>query len=124
MQITIRAIENNSRTDNIAILNGLRVEIIDAPELIGSEKQVAWAADIREQSIALLAKKALAALIKGNGVTYDADELDAAIARINNEMMTQLADMLQDATLAKAWIENRHMSAPSLFQAVIKHGAV
>lgn len=117
MQITIHAIENNSRTDNIAILNGLRVEIIDAPVLVGSEKQVSWATDIREQSIAILAKKALGTLIKGNRVTYDADELDAAIARINNEMMTVIAKRLEPITDARIWIDNRGLDAAQIAKA-------
>ena len=117
MQITIHALESNARSGDTAILNGLQVEITDAPALTGSEKQAAWAAEIREESIRLLADKALMALTKVNNGLYDAAELDAAIAKINTELMPRAAAGVSGITSAKIWIDNRGLDAGRVIQA-------
>ena len=118
MIIIITAIENNNRdSNNTAILNGIAVEIANAPDLIGSEKQVAWASQIRKDSVALLAKAALAKIAPGNGTLYNGGELDAAIARINAELMPRLAPMIAKITSARVWIDNRGLDAARVAQA-------
>lgn len=116
MKIIIHTIENNQRKNGEAVLNGLRVEVIDATAIEGSEKQVAWANEIREQSIVKLANKALATVAKSwdNGTHYNAEELDAGIARINNEMMPVIAKRLESVTSARTWIDNRHLDAAQI----------
>lgn len=117
MQITIHALESNARSSDTAILNGLRVEITDAPTLTGSEKQAAWAAEIREESIRLLAEKALLALTKVSNGLYAAAELDAAIEKINAELMPRAAAGIASITSAKIWIDNRGLDAGRVMQA-------
>ena len=121
MNITITTIENNSRdSSNNAILNGLNVEIDNGSKLTGSEKQIAWATQIRKDAILLLAKTALSKICKTDGTLFNGDELDAAITQINSELMPRLATMIEPITSSRVWIDNRGLDAARVAQAVAK----
>lgn len=105
MEIKVTAIEKNTRRNGVAIVNGVNVEIIDAPALAGSEKQVAWAADIRAALIRDTMMDQLTRML--GGTTVDADKLDNAISQINAHQ-AQLATPIANVTAAKKWIDNRN----------------
>lgn len=108
MQITISYKEINTRREGDNVISNPQIiaTLADASELTGSEKQVAWAQDLRIGSIRYLAEKMIFAETKvGNGL-YDVAQLDAAISKING-LFPKVADKLAAITSAKVWINGR-----------------
>lgn len=102
MQITVKAIEVNARRNGVAILNGVEVNI-DHINMQGSEKQIAWADKIARQDIRVMIE-ARVRKASTNGL-YDAQELDALIAKLNAELVDVAARI--DGKHASLWIDNR-----------------
>lgn len=116
MQISVSITELNARIDGIATVNGINVIITDSP-LSGSEKQVAWAEDIRRKSVLMLADKALNMLTTSDSLlSVDGSELDAAVERINSEICPAIAAKIDGITDARTWIDNRGLDAAYVAQ--------
>jgi len=89
--------------------SGFDVEILDAPALTGSPKQVAWAETIRAASIKdfVVAGMERKQLPDGRWLkreTWLSPEVDAAVAQIN-AAVAPAAAKLAAYTAAKDWIE-------------------
>lgn len=72
------------------------------PRLSGSEKQVAWASEIREAAIPQIQIGAQSIQVSDLYSEAAREELRLAIARVANEMIANES--------AKWWIDNRHFS--------------
>lgn len=76
------------------LLNGIDIAISDAPVLTGSEKQIAYANDIREDAIRDACKSAIGRV-----------KLSVAAIAALNEQVVPMAAKLAAHTTAKSWIE-------------------
>jgi hypothetical protein len=89
-------------------VNGYKVEIIDAPVLTGTDKQMAWAEAIRDAAIKDVAAAARRVRIKTGRRLEDHDwrgpEFEEDLQMVN-EMLASIAAALASVTEAKAWIE-------------------
>lgn len=105
MQIIVSAPIYKGQTE---LVNGYKIEIVDAPALVGTEKQVAWAEDIRKGAIEDFVHAGLRAR-KADGrrlidAAFRTEAWEAAIAEAN-EVLKEYAAKLATITDAKAWIE-------------------
>ena len=92
------------------VISGHAVEIIDAPALAGTDKQVAYAADIRASSIKDFVEVMVWRQMRTPEGRWlkDATFASAAILALvdqANAGLAQLADVMARATDAKQWIE-------------------
>lgn len=105
MQIIVSAPIYKGQTETI---NGYKIEIVDAPALVGTEKQVAWAEDIRKAAIEDLVMAGLRARKVDGRPLADAsirtEAWETALAEAN-DALKQFAAKLATITDAKAWIE-------------------
>lgn len=115
MNITISIIENNERRGNLANINGVRVEV-EGATIAGSDKQVAWATQIMEDTLRQAARSALQRLGVHFDRLNDAAALDAAVEKVNG-MMSILAGRLANTSAAR-WIDNRNLHPRMLLDLV------
>lgn len=80
------------------MLIGIEAQIIDAPALIGTLKQIVYANDIRDGAIRDMCQ---AAIKRGGPVSIE------TIERLNNQV-TPIAAKLATITNAKTWIETNN----------------
>lgn len=114
MQITVTPRYNVSAVKGEnpeAGFNHAQIDIVDAPALTGSEKQVAWAERIREEAIldmldTILRRAGLAGQSRPSFLT---DAHLATLAKLN-EGAARLAADLATVTDARAWIDARGVS--------------
>lgn len=114
-----------------ATSQGYQVKVMDAPTLEGSEKQVSWAQDIRDQKAAELNKKVQAVAKQKDceyaiGVSVSTGEPAAdldhyqqyadEITQMLNEQIGETAAKVFGNTSAKYWIDNRNSSLAEMLQ--------
>jgi len=109
--------------DNGSAYTGYRVELVDAPELAGSEKQVAWAKDLRAKALdevaELVARAAQAHGMSVGPIRLDdpaewIDETKAKAAALTEKLAGESALIkIFGQSSAKWWIDTRDMRLPS-----------
>lgn len=117
MQVTIT--ELNARRNGEVIINGYNVDLQNIT-LTGSDKQVAWAAEILTKETRMLVETFIAAKAKraGHAATILTEaEADQWIGEINATLGAQATPKLQGANAGKI-IEARNGGLPAILKAL------
>ena len=118
MQITINApIVISSTGAEQPTINGYAIDVANAPELTGTEKQVAWANAIRTAAIEDMARTGLTKIKDADGIAlakaeWRTDAWQAALDSLNSRLAGH-AERLAKITSAKAWIDAANGSKTS-----------
>ncbi|MBB4017409.1 hypothetical protein GGR16_002438 [Chelatococcus caeni] len=114
--------------DNGSAYTGYRVELVEAPELVGSEKQVAWAKDIRAKALDevadMVARAAQAHGMSVGPIRLDdpaewIDETKAKAAALTEKLAGERALIKIFAQSgAKWWIDRRDLGLAALAKEV------
>ncbi len=114
MNITVSPKTAGQNNDMIV---GFAIDLIDAPALTGSEKQIAWASEIRASAIqnAIEIGALRSVMIDGKplaNASFASPAVDAALAQVARGC-TSMAAALATKTSAKAWIDATEGGKPS-----------
>ncbi|WP_140419307.1 hypothetical protein [Sphingobium sp. Z007] len=108
MQIKINPITRTA-ADGVTSINGYQVEIVDAPVLTGSEKQVAWADSIRTASVEDFIRNIVLGKVRAGDTIlanccFVTPEWEVAMASLSDGL-DKLSQVLGQVETAKAWID-------------------